>query len=313
MKILIVCSGKPSNPQWSFKLNRSYVYEQAESLKELGIEYDTYFIEGNGILGYLKNHKNMMNKIKEYNPDLIHAHYGLSGLLANLQRKVPVITTYHGSDINVKQIRPFSYLASKLSTENIFVHKDLAPKINYKKEVHLIACGVDTKLFYPIEKDKAKKILDLREDKKYGLFTSSFQNNVKNYPLAKEAIEKSKYDVELLELKGYTREEVNLLMNAVDFLIISSLSETGPLVAKEAMCCNTPIVSVDVGNVKDTLFETDGSYVVSLYDATELASYIDKVIETNQKTNAREKSLQYDLPQVSKKVLKVYEKVLNGS
>ena len=313
MKILIVCSGKPSNPKWSFELNRSYIYEQAESLKELGIEYDTYYIEGKGIIGYLKNYKNMMNKIKEYRPNLIHAHYGLSGLLANLQRKVPVITTYHGSDINVKQIRPFSYLASKLSTENIFVHKTLAPKINYKKEVHLIACGVDTKLFYPIEKDKARELLNLKTDKKYGLFTSSFQNNVKNYPLAKEAIEKSKYDVELLELKGYTREEVNLLMNAVDFLIITSLSETGPLVAKEAMCCNTPIVSVDVGNVKDTLSETNGSYITYSYDATELAEYIDKVIENNQKTNVREKALQYDLANVAKRVLKVYQKVVNGS
>ena len=311
MKILIVCSGKPSNPKWSFELTRSYVYEQIESIKDLGIEYDTYFIEGKGIVGYLKNYKSMLNKIKEYKPDLIHAHYGLSGLLANLQRIIPVITTFHGSDINIPSARKFSYFASRLSSDNIFVHTNQSSKINYKKEIHLIPCGIDTTLFYPIEKNKAKKLLNLKENKKYGLFTSSFQNSVKNYPLAKEAIEKSKYDTELLELKDYTREKVNLLMNAVDFLIITSVSETGPLVAKEAMCCNTPIVSVDIGNVKDALSATSGSYIASLYDAIELAEYIDKVIETNQKTNAREKALQYNLVNVAKEVLRIYQKTIN--
>jgi glycosyltransferase involved in cell wall biosynthesis len=309
MKILIVCSGKPSNPNWSFKLNRSYVYEQAESLRRLGIKYDTYFIEGNGISGYLKNYKTMMQKIKKINPDLIHAHYGLSGLLANLQRKVPVITTFHGSDINVKTNRPFSYLASRLSIDNIFVHPDMPSKINYKKKINLIPCGVDTKTFFPIEKKVARDKMNLEQNCIYALFTSSFTNRVKNYPLAKKAISKSKYKIRLIELSGYNREEVNLLMNAVDFLIITSHSETGPIVAKEAMCCNCPIVSVDVGDVKYIVNESKGSYICN-YDAEELASSIDKIIESKQKTNGREYILDYDLNLIAKKVLDVYKKVV---
>ena len=171
MKILIICSGKPSNPQWNFNLNRSYVYEQIKSIQNLniGVEYNTYFIEGNGVLGYLKNYSDMVQKIKLYQPNLIHAHYGLSGLLASLQRKVPVVTTFHGSDINVKKNIPFSYLASKLSKENIFVHKNQPSKINYANHINLIPCGVDTKLFYPINKKEARQILQLDLDKKYVL------------------------------------------------------------------------------------------------------------------------------------------------
>ena len=311
MKILIVCSGKPSNPKWSFELTRSYIYEQIESIKDLGVEYDTYFIEGKGIIGYLKNYKSMLNKIKEYKPDLIHAHYGLSGLLANLQRKIPVVTTFHGSDINLPSARRFSYFTSRLSSDTIFVHTNQPSKIDYKKEINLIPCGIDTTLFYPIEKDKAKKLLNLKTNQKYGLFTSSFQNSIKNYPLAKKAIEQSKYDIELIELKEYTREEVALLLNAVEFLLMTSFTEGSPLIIKEAMACNCPIVSVDVGDVKDALSKTNGSSVTSLYDANELAQCINRVIQTNQKTNAREKALQYDLINVAKEVLKIYQKTIN--
>lgn len=63
-------------------------------------------LQGKGINGYFKN-LSAQKKIKEFHPDIIHAHYGLSGLFANLQRKVPVVTTYHGSDINERKVLRF--------------------------------------------------------------------------------------------------------------------------------------------------------------------------------------------------------------
>jgi len=309
MKILIVCSGKPSNPKWSFELTRSYVYEQAESTKKLGVEYETYFIEGKGVLGYLKNYKKMVEKINLYKPDIIHAHYGLSGLLANLQRKVSVITTFHGSDINLKSIRPLSYMASRLSADNIFVHENQPEKINYKNEINLIPCGVDIDIFFPIDKSEARNKLKLEKNKKYGLFAGSFTNFVKNYSLAKEVLLKSRNEIELLELKGYTREEVCLLMNAVDFLIITSHSETGPIVAKEAMCCNCPIISVDVGDVKSVIYGTKNSYITD-YNSNEISSCIDKVLIMDSRTNGREHIAKYSLENIAQKVIKIYKKVI---
>ena len=310
MRILIICSGKPSNPNWNFKIHRSFVYEQAESLKKLDVEYNTYFIEGNGIFGYLKNYSKMIKKIKKYKPDLIHAHYGLSGLLANLQRKTPVITTYHGDDINEVQNLPFSYICSKLSKENIFVHDVLPKKIHYRKNTHLIPCGVNTEIFYPIDKQEARKQLGLEKNKIYGLFGSSFDEPVKNYSLAKESISKSSFSIELLELKGYKREEVSLLMNAIDFLIVTSHSETGPLVVKEAMCCNTPIVSVDVGDVKDLISDIDGCYIAP-YCSSTIAKSIDEVVEKKQRINSRTKILEYSLENIAKRVFNIYYEVLN--
>ncbi len=97
IKILIVCSGN------SDELS-PFIQEQADSLSTLGIKIDFFKIKGKGMFGYLRNHFKYKEKIRNFKPDVIHAHYGLSGLFANLQRKVPVVTTYHGSDLLMGRI-----------------------------------------------------------------------------------------------------------------------------------------------------------------------------------------------------------------
>ena len=119
MKVLIVASYNTG----SFS---PFVVEQMQALCQQGIEIDTYGIVGKGLLGYLKNINGIRRKICEFQPDLIHAHYGLSGLCANIQRKVPVVTTYHGSDIHSNGwILKMSRFSIKLSDYNIFVSKIL--------------------------------------------------------------------------------------------------------------------------------------------------------------------------------------------
>lgn len=115
MKVLIVAShncGKYS----------PFVSEQAESTKKKNIQVDYFPVKGKGVFGYLKNRKELLKKIEKYHPDIIHAHYGLSGLLANLQREVPVVTTFHGSDIHSGGIwLLLSKICMYLSAFNIFV------------------------------------------------------------------------------------------------------------------------------------------------------------------------------------------------
>ena len=63
----------------------------------------------------------MRKKIKNFSPDIVHAHFGISGLVANLQRKVPVVITFHGSDAYLPKVRLLSKIAAGLSGFNIFV------------------------------------------------------------------------------------------------------------------------------------------------------------------------------------------------
>ena len=116
MKILIVASDK--NGHFA-----PFIEEQMAALRARGMEVLRYGITGKGIIGYLRELPALRRAIKQHRPDIIHAHYGLSGLLANLQRLVPVVTTYHGSDINVSAILRLSKIAMRLSVHNIFVSK----------------------------------------------------------------------------------------------------------------------------------------------------------------------------------------------
>lgn len=84
----------------------------------------------------MKNRKGLLFKIEEYHPDIIHAHYGLSGLLANLQREVPVVTTFHGSDIHSGGIwLLLSKICMYLSAFNIFVSRRIYETAKYKKVI----------------------------------------------------------------------------------------------------------------------------------------------------------------------------------
>ena len=114
MKILIVASDKSGK-------FAPFIEEQVVALQARGVQIIRYGVTGHGIMGYLRELPALRRLIRAERPDIVHAHYGLSGLLANLQRLVPVVTTYHGSDINLPHILRLSKIAMRLSAYNIFV------------------------------------------------------------------------------------------------------------------------------------------------------------------------------------------------
>jgi teichuronic acid biosynthesis glycosyltransferase TuaC len=315
MKVLIVCSGN-----WGFV--KPFISEQVDSIKKAGVECDYFLIKGKGFRGYLSNYSRFRKKISNNHYDLVHAHYGLSGLFALLQRRLPVVITFHGVDLvdkknmcshkfRVSRFHVFlSKIAARLSSWNIFVNKNII--IFPQKKHSVISCGVNHNIFYPLDKTEARLKLGLIKDKKYILFSSSFkQSTLKNYELAQAAVSKIP-DAELLEMKNFSREEVNLLMNACDVLLITSYFETGPLVVKEAMACNCPIISTDVGNVREVLSDTDGCCICS-YDQQDIAKKMELTLACERPFNGLEKIIKYDNNIIAKEVIDVYEKVLKNS
>ena len=242
-----------------------FIKEQMDSLQSVGITCVLFPITQNGILGYLKHFKLLKRTIKLEKPHLIHAHYGLSGLLANLQRKVPVITTFHGTDINNKKIRWISTIAARLSEKSIYVTEQLKTIAGNKNGV-VIPCGVDLSIFTPQNMEQAKRIMNLDLSKNYVLFCSSFGNSIKNSQLAINAFNKIRnnlsLNMELLELDNFSREEVSNLLNASFCLMMTSFSEGSPQVIKEALATNRPIVSTNVGSVKELIADVKGCTLV---------------------------------------------------
>lgn len=307
MRILIVCSGNSI-----FGIS-PFIKEQGESLVQLGINVNYFLIKGHGIGGYLQNLSRLRKEICQGKYDLVHAHYGFSGLLSVLQRKVPVIITFHGCDVNNRKHRNYSKIAALFSNYIIFVHNDLIKKLGVKKNYSIIPCGINLQTFFVIDKGVSRKKLNFNDDKKYILFSSLFDIKRKNYFLAKSAMNILGYDnCELIELKGYSRNDVNLLLNAVDLLLVTSLYETGPQVVREAMACNCPIVTTNVGDVQNIIKNTKGCYITS-YDPCDVKMKIELALNFGQRTNGRENILEYDNKIIAKTILEVYNKVLNGT
>lgn len=303
MKVLVVASYNKGR-------FAPFIIEQTEALKKQGCQAEFFGLHGKGIKGYLQNLSSLKKEIKEFKPDVIHAHYGLSGLLANMQRRIPVVTTYHGSDINDKSVLRFSKMAICLSAWNVFVSTKTLEIAKPKKKSSLIPCGIDLSDLQLTEKSAARQKMNLSAEKKYVLFAGAFDNKVKNAPLAKEAVSLlCDNNVELLELKGYSRDEVTLLMCAADAFLMTSFTEGSPQVVKEALACGCPIVSVDVGDVKERTQGVEGCYVAKTREPQELAELLRNAMTFERKTKGRERILADGLDncQVAAKLTDIYQ------
>jgi glycosyltransferase involved in cell wall biosynthesis len=303
MKVLIVCSKNSGRVA-------PFILEQVDSLIQMGVEIEYFTIEHKGIKGYLKCYYPLLKKIKEFNPDILHAHYGLSGLLANLQRKVPVVTTYLGSDINSRNVYYFSRVSMMLSAYNIFVSDKNSIKSRQSKNKSLIPYGLKSDLFIPMNKEVCRDEHQLIKKGKYVIFAGSLQNPIKNPELAIKSVEMLG-NVALLSLgKGYTREQVVSLMNAADVALMTSFSEGSPQFIKEAMACNLPIVSVPVGDVSEIMNHIDGCYICT-YQKEDVAEKLKMALDFGKRTNGRHRILELGLDSetVAKKIIEVYQQL----
>ena len=71
-----------------------FVPEQGEAIRALGHEVEYFLVKGN----YISAVKVLKAKIREFKPDIVHAHFGLSAITAELQNEVPVVTTFHNGE-----------------------------------------------------------------------------------------------------------------------------------------------------------------------------------------------------------------------
>ncbi|MBO6032600.1 MAG: glycosyltransferase [Prevotella sp.] len=304
MKVLVVARRK--NGKYA-----PFITEQVDALEKEGVQCRYFGIDKRGILGYLSHCKGFREVVRQYRPDVIHAHYGLSGLFANCQRKVPVVTTYHGSDINDKRLLRVSRKSMRLSSFNVFVSPGNVEMAHPDDgQFALIPCGINLDDYPVMERMQARADLGWEEDHSYVLFSGAFDNRVKNAPLAQAAIERLE-GVSLIELKGYSRSQVAKMMNAADALVMTSFTEGSPQVIKEAMACGCPVVSVDVGDVKDITAGVDGCFIAERTPES-VALNLQKAFSFGNRTEGRrvilDRGLTNDL--VAKKLVEIYRSLI---
>lgn len=320
MKILIVTNIYPTKEH---PYHGIFVYEQMLAIKRLhpDVHYDVYYINGfKGKIQYLKSLLEVTKKINRGNYDLVHIHYGLAGmfLFSPFVKHLPIITTFHGSDIQPKggngKLSVFvSKFVAKHSNIAIVLNDNMEAMVKpYCLNTHMIPCAVDFNVFKPMAKTKFY-------DKVQIVFPSNHERQVKNYQLFCETLNilRKKYNIEVEEheLKNMTRQQIAQLYSNIDLLLMTSKSEGSPQAVKEAMCCNLPCVSTPVGDVNILLKDVKDSYVSKEHDAEELAQLVvDSLSHRKDGILGRSKALQLQLDEISvaNKVYELYCSVIGG-
>jgi teichuronic acid biosynthesis glycosyltransferase TuaC len=321
MKVLIMTAIYPTADNPAFG---SYVRTQSESLQRAGMDVEMLVLRNRlRKLIYPLAISQVRERLARSRIDLIHAHYGLVGLVARTQWKVPVVVTYHGSDIlgwvNKEGKRALGgqmiaggcrWLARHVDAA-IVQSEEMAGKIP-ASNVYVIPHEVDLELFRPTNREQAREWLGLDARKKYLLFAANPAVGVKRFPLAKAAADllaRQDSSVELLVVSHETQQRLALYMSACDALVFSSFQEGSPNIVKQAMACNLPMVCTDVGDVRQIIGSTKGCYICAPA-AAEFAARLSEILTCRQRTNGREHIRHLDSPAVAQRVIGVYEDVL---
>jgi len=302
VKVLFVCSGTTSHVA-------PFIKDQQTLLIDKGLEVDLFTIENKGYVGYFKSILKLRKYIKKHHYDVIHAHYGLSGLVATFQKKLPVVVTYHGSDIHQAKIYKFSKLTIKRADQNIFVSEKLRKIAGNPKNSYVIPCGVDFNIFNKKKRSILREKLSLSLHKKYVLFSSDFQRAIKNPQLALDAVAMID-NVEIIELKGYSRNEVADFINAVDICLLTSQDEGSPQFIKESAACGQNIVTTKVGDIDEILKDYPRVIYVNANIESIRAGIIQSINE-NKNSESNDFNLsKYDNDLVASRLKNIYKQAL---
>ncbi|MBG66152.1 MAG: hypothetical protein CMP73_05800 [Flavobacteriales bacterium] len=316
MNILIITSEWPSDQHPN---HVPFLVEQVQYLRENGIKAEVHKISTKSILSKIISIIELRIKLKKHRYDIIHTHWGYNGLFC-LGSNTPHVVTYHGSDLNKPNRFNFRliilYFISRLSTTfsnyNVFVSKRLAQSsLRANKNRRIIPMGVDLKKFFPMDKSKCRKKLKMPLKKKLILFGGNSTKTVKRISLAENSIDLLGHDYELIKIDYIDHKLVPIYINACDLLLMTSESEGSPMMIKEALACNKPIISTNVGDVAEQINSLDNCFVLNDESPQIFAKKIKECIENNKMPNGRHMiKKKYSLEKSTNCIINIYKSII---
>ena len=287
--------------------------------------------------------------------DLLHVHYAIphaavaymaKNILASKGKDIPVVTTLHGTDITIVGIDGSFAPVVKFSIEQSdgvtavsnFLAKETIDKLGVEKDVEVIYNFIDFDRFKKHDKDHFKKAI-APDGEKIITHTSNFRKvkRAEDVILAFEKIYK-KVPCKLLmigdgpersKLENLCRQiglcdeirflgkqdAVEELLAISDLFMLPSANESFGLAALEAMACQVPVVSSNVGGIPEVNIHGETGFLCEVGDIENMAKYAIELLsnpEVHNKfcENALIRARQFDIDKILPQYESYYEEVL---
>lgn len=282
---------------------------------------------------FTENMLKFMSK-EDLSYELIYAHYYLSGLIGleiKNKYKIPLFVTFHTLALmknlvakNENEGELLQRIKSELTLVK-FADKVIATSELDRQHIHmlydcswdkiaLLSPGVDLKLFKPIDKLAAKKIIKAEENKKIILFVGRIEplkgidvllyaikmlihknpdlpfnlwivgGNTSKKTWSKEH-ERLNEITKLLNLTAYVkfvgrkkRQDLPYYYNCAEVVLMPSQYESFGITALEAMACGVPVIITDVTGIAGLLDQKHNSLLTSAGNPIALAKKIKNLL-----------------------------------
>jgi glycosyltransferase involved in cell wall biosynthesis len=163
-----------------------------------------------------------------------------------------------------------------------------------------------------MNRNEARRILGWPQESAVVLFVTVRGHPRKRLDLAKEAVSRigpCGRTIDLRVMQRVPHDQVPLWLNASDVLILTSVHEGSANVVKEAMACNLPVVSLDVGDLRERLTDVR-SCAIREPDPEALGRALHDILVARARSNGRDHLQSLTLKAVSTQLQEFYLQVL---
>jgi glycosyltransferase involved in cell wall biosynthesis len=237
-------------------------------------------------------------------------------------------------NVNFTIVALSSWMAQSISSSPLFK----------ESRIELIPNGLDTEKYKPINKQLARELLHLPQDKQLILFgalkaTSDKRKGFHLLQTALQELSKSEWR-EHLELVvfgasqptnpvdfgfrthylGHLHDDISLALvySAADVMVIPSIQESFGQTASESLACGKPVVAFNTTGLKDIVEHQQNGYLAQPFKIEDLAQGITWVLENQERYQklshrAREKVEQEFTTEIqANRYLSLYKEVMGG-
>jgi len=258
---------------------------------------------------------------KQFQFNIIDAHFAYpDGYAATLLGKwfaVPVTITLRGTEVPQSkrpQIRTCLLQALQNATQVFSVSESLKQHVVElgadAEKIQRIGNGVDTKKFYPVDKQEARQQLELPEDAKVLISVGGLVDRkgfhrvlevlpalVKQYPNLiylivggpspegniSERLQQQVKDLDLVEhvrfLGSQPSDQLKTPLSASDVFVLATANEGWANVFLEAMACGLPVITTDVGGNAEVVNDKALGAIVTFGDRQALQEALSAALE----------------------------------